>query len=168
MDARRLPSLDPVAGFPVDAVERVRVIRVDEERGRAWVVGDLRYAVVDLVNPARTYTFSMPVTVCRRCAPTIWSMVLSPAHDRAFFQNRRQSLFAVRLSDLELAPEGPTRLNHIDFMNDIQLNPRTGELVVLLWGNIRSGMILVSSATLERSGTLPPVGDKALHMVVMP
>jgi hypothetical protein len=168
--AYRLPALVPVAGFPAPAVRRIHTIAVDEERARAWVGGSLRYAVVDLLAPARTVTFEIPnLPGCQplRCAPRIWSMILSPAYDRVYLLNRRDAVASVGFSDLDVATELSGRLRSI--VADLVQDPRTGELVIVEARSVEAPTTLVDPRTLcEIHRPMPVVGDGPVDMEVLP
>lgn len=168
--AYRLPGLDPVAGFPVSATGDITDIRVDEERGMAWVAGSERYAVVDLLNPARTEVFEIPVSRCSFCHAQLWRILLAPDQDRAILLFRRQSLAAVELSTLHIAEDSPydLELGNV-FFTDMVRDPRQGDLVILGWRNAQTPFFLVDSATMtviERQ--LPFLGDKAVDLELLP
>ncbi len=160
----RLPGLEVVQGFPAESAPYAHSILVDEPRGRAWVGGAQRYAVVDLIAPERTVSFQMPACSCDR----LWSMILSPVRDRVYFIGRYNHVLAVRASDLAPVPESPGQ-NLFRVLGDLAENPRTGDLLVLSWRNLETPVVLVSWQTLSRlNRPLPLMENNALDLEVLP
>lgn len=125
-------------------VRQMHSIVIDEERGRGWVGGGLRYAVVDLVNPARTVSFEIPnLPACQQpfCTPRTWSMIVSPAHDRANFLDRRTWISSARVADLSVVDESWGSVSDIE--SDLIQNPRSGELVVVEARSVGATLIRV-------------------------
>jgi hypothetical protein len=155
--------------FPVPVVERIHTIAPDDERGRVWVGGSQRYAIVDMVHPARSLAFQMPVTSCAGCDPRLWVMHLSPHRDRVYMLNRQQSMAAVVLSTLESAPESPGRILYRRFFSDFVENPRTGDFLVLGWNNAETPVYLVDPGLRWISEIrLPRVGHQAIDLELLP
>jgi hypothetical protein len=172
--AFRLPSLDPLPGFPARSVPRAHTVQVDETRGMAWVGGAQRYAVVDLINPSRVTTLQMPVSCDPRTDPTcapprLWSMILDPVHDRTYFIDRFGWVLAVTTSNLDPAPESPGRLSGFHVLSDIAQDSRTGNLIVLGWRNLETPTGLVDRTRLIiLPREMPEVGDNAVDLEVLP
>jgi len=164
--ALRLPNLTPVPGFPISSAPRAHTILVDEPRQRAWVGGINRYAVVDLINPARTQSFQMPACGCSR----LWTMILDRVSDRVYFADRFDNVLAVRASDLTAVPESPGRVRFFAVNQDMVQDPLTGDLIVIGWRIIESPLVRVRHQTLQSvSGTLQNFGgDNALDAEVLP
>lgn len=164
--ALRLPNLTPVPGFPISSAPRAHTILVDEQRARAWVGGINRYAVVDLINPARTQSFQMPACGCDR----LWTMLMDRVSDRVYFADRFDAVLAVRASDLTAVPESPGRVRFFAVNQDMVQDPLTGNLIVIGWRTIESPLVRVRRETLQAiSGTLQVFGgDNALDAEVLP
>jgi DNA-binding beta-propeller fold protein YncE len=165
LSALRLPALTAVPGFPAASAPRAHTILVDEPRARAWVGGINRYAVVDLINPARSQSFQMPACGCFR----LFSMILDPVSDRVYFADRFDFVLAVKASNLEAAPESPGRVRFFAVNQDIVQDPRTGDLIIIGWRVIDTPMIRMLHTTLTSVGsTVQVVGDNALDAEVLP
>jgi hypothetical protein len=163
--ALRLPDLTPVPGFPVPSVPRANSIKVDGPRGRAWVAGQNRYAVVDLIQPARTQSFQMPACGCS----SLWSMILDLLSDRVYFLDRNDFVLAVQASNLEPVPESPGRVRFFGLNQDIVQDPRTGDLIIIAKRNLNAPMVRMRRANLEAVGsTLQVIGDNPLDAEVLP
>lgn len=164
--ALRLPNLTPVPGFPISSAPRAHTILVDEPRARAWVGGINRYAVVDLISPARTQSFQMPACGCDR----LWAMILDSVSDRVYFIDRFDAVLAVRTSDLTPAPESPGRVRFFAVNQDLVQDPRTGDLIVIGWRINQSPLIRVRRETLQGVGSTVQAfgGDNALDAEVLP
>jgi hypothetical protein len=152
-------------------VRQLHTISIDEERNRAWVGGGQRYAVVDLLNPARTVTFqipNLPSCLPPSCTPRIWSMVVSQADDRAYFLNRRDFIASTRISDLSVVEENWGTV--IGFQSDLIQNPRSGELVIVEARSVGAALIRVDPVTLSEvdAPRIPGAGDGPLNMAVLP
>ena len=136
--------------------------------------GAQRYAIVDLVNPSRSTTLQMPVSCDpardRGCAtPRLWSMILDPVHDRTYFIDRYDWVFAVITSRLEPAPESPGRVRGFHILGDLVQDPRTGNLILLGWRNTETPTLLVDRTSLfQVRRPMPELGLNALDLEVLP
>jgi hypothetical protein len=166
LDAYRLPSFDQVDGFPALAVEAIHTIQVDEERSRAFVGGNQRYAIADLINPSRSFSLQME----QAQSTQLWRLILSPTRDRVFFLYRRQSVASIVLSTLETAPESPGGLRINYYLTDIIEHPRSGELIILGYRSLDTPVYRIDARTLQQidSGSYYEVGDSAVDMELMP
>jgi hypothetical protein len=169
--AFNLPSLTPAAGFPVAAVRQIHTITLDEDRNRAWVGGGQRYAIVDLLNPARSVSFqipNLPGCLAPLCTPRAWSMTLSPPYDRAYFLNRVDFISSARIADLSVIDENWGRLGGIEA--DVVQNPRSGELVILEARSVGAGLFRVDPLSLFEvdAPRIEGAGDGPINMAVLP
>ncbi len=171
LGAYALPSLDAVAGFPAPAVSRINAVAVDEARARAWVGGGQRYAVVDLVNPARTVSFAWPTM--RSCLPPMCEtlgrcILLAPAYDRVYFLNVRDAIAALALTNLDVGTSIDERLP--GFQADIALNPRSGELIAVDTQSVSGSLRRLDPWTLRALGfeAFPVGGGGVSDMAVLP
>lgn len=171
LGAYALPSLSAVSGFPAPAVSRINTVAVDEARARAWVGGSERYAVVDLVNPARTVSFAWPTM--HACLPPMCEtrgrcFLLAPAYDRVYLLNVRDAIAAVGLSNLEVGTSLDERLS--GFQADIALNPRSGELIAADTQSVSGCLRRLDPWTLRALSyeALPVGGGGVSDMAVLP
>jgi hypothetical protein len=135
------------------------------------VGGSQRYAVVDLVNPARTVSFALPTMLAclpPRCEVRGWSMLLAPPYDRVYLLNRRDAIASVGLSNLDTASELDERVT--GFQADFVQNPRTGEIVVVDAQSAVASLIRLDPWTLRETSLIPrPVGGGGvLDAAVLP
>lgn len=168
--AYRLPSLAPVRGFPVQAADDLTGIALDEVRARAWVTGDQRYAVVDLLNPARTERFQSAPAPCNWCIPAHWRILYAPHLDRFLVLNRRQAIVSLDPSTGMPAPESPADLGLGNaYFGDFAFHPRTGEILVLGVRSLATPLWAFDPRSFARTSEhLSLLGDDATDIEVVP
>jgi hypothetical protein len=165
-----LPALTMVPGFPAPATDDLSDLAVDEERSYVWVTGSERFAVVDLLSAGRTESFQMPVATCWWCTPRLWGVTIAPHLGEAILMYRRQALATIDLETREVTSATPSDLGLGNlYLGDMVLDPRSGNLILLGWGNLETPLYLASAETLGAIPVeMPVAGNGAVDMELVP